>query len=121
MALEVIVYTVEARERAETPYPASDFHTQDYDEARKYAQDNRLLLIENTYEWADSQPVDDFAPMDWVITYGGNSNEVDDEPEVVDRFATEEEARGDLASLYSGDSEYRVRRWPEDAQYPDEG
>ena len=90
MALEVIVYTVEARERAETPYPASDFYTQDYDEARKFAADNRLLLIENTYEWSDSQLLEDYAPKNWAI--------VDEDGNVADRFATEEEAREDIAA-----------------------
>ena len=60
MALEVTVYTVEARNRADTPYPASEFYTQDYDEAQGYAQRERLIVIANTYEWADSEPLDDY-------------------------------------------------------------
>lgn len=57
MALEVTVYTLEAAKRDETPYPECDFHTQDYQEALAYAQRSQLMVIENTYEWADSGPV----------------------------------------------------------------
>jgi hypothetical protein len=60
MALEVHVYTVEARKRDETPYPACDYHTQDYEEAERYAAENKLMVIDNTYEWNDSEMVDDF-------------------------------------------------------------
>ena len=64
MALSVIVYTLEATRRDETPYPESDFSTQDYDEALAAAQDSHLMVIENTYEWQDSEPVSgaDFTP-----------------------------------------------------------
>lgn len=60
MALEVTVYTVEARKRDETPYPACDFYTFDYEEAKVYAQRERLIVIANEYEWADSEPLDDY-------------------------------------------------------------
>ena len=60
MALEVTVYTVEARKRDETPYPASDFATQDYEAAKRYAQQERLIVIANSYEWADSEPLEDY-------------------------------------------------------------
>ncbi len=38
------------------------FHTQDYQAAKAYAQANGLLVIANEYEWADSEPVDDYRP-----------------------------------------------------------
>ena len=60
MALEVTVYTVEARKRGETPYPASDFWTYDYEEAKEYAQCERLIVIANEYKWADSEPLEDY-------------------------------------------------------------
>jgi hypothetical protein len=58
--MDVHVYTLEARQRGETPYPECDFWTFDYDEAQEYAQAAKLLVIDNTYEWADSAPLDDF-------------------------------------------------------------
>jgi hypothetical protein len=36
------------------------FHTQDYEEAKQYARENRLRIIGNEYEWADSEDLDDF-------------------------------------------------------------
>ena len=60
MALDVTVYTVEARKRGETPYPACDFYTYDYQEAKAYAAQYRLRVIANEYEWADSELLDDY-------------------------------------------------------------
>lgn len=37
----------------------SDFTTRDFQEAQKYARQAGYLLIENTFEWADSAPVED--------------------------------------------------------------
>ncbi len=84
MALQVTVYTVEARNRQDTPYPASEFYSYDYEDAQGYAQKNRLLLIENTYEWADSNLLEDYAPKDWAVVEENGSE--------CDRFATEAEA-----------------------------
>ena len=107
------IYTFEARERKDTPYPHTDAWTRDYEEARRYAEENRLLLIENTYEWEDSQLLEDHAPKDWAITYGGTTKAIDDEPEVIERYATEDEAREDLARFYPGEKLYRVQNIPE--------
>ena len=41
-----------------------DFNTQDYDAAKEYAQRYRLLVIGNTYEWSDSEPLDDYTGGD---------------------------------------------------------
>lgn len=61
MSLQVTVYTVEAKEgSAQTPYPESEFHTQDYEEAQAYAQERKLRVIGNEYEWADSELLDDY-------------------------------------------------------------
>jgi hypothetical protein len=64
MALDVTVYTVEARKREETPYPATDFWTYDYEEAKAYAAREHLIVIANEYEWADSEPLDDYTEDD---------------------------------------------------------
>lgn len=103
MTLQVTVYTVEARKREDTEYPHTDFYTQDYEKAKRYAEDNRLLLIANTYEWADSELLEDYAPKDWAI--------VDNETgSVADRFPTEEEARADIAKC---PGLYTVKRIPD--------
>lgn len=60
--MDVHVYTVEAKNRADTPYPHSEFHTQNYDEALAYAEQARLMLIDNTYTFEDSELVKDFTP-----------------------------------------------------------
>jgi hypothetical protein len=60
MALEVTVYTLEAKRREDTPYPESDFYTYDYEEAKQRAAAARLIVIANEYEWADSEPLDDY-------------------------------------------------------------
>lgn len=62
--MDVHVYTVEAKKREETPYPASEYWTYNYDEAKGYAQQQNLIVIDNTYEWADSEPLDDFTKPD---------------------------------------------------------
>jgi hypothetical protein len=36
------------------------FSTQDYTEAKQYAAENRCLVIANEFEWAGSEPLDDF-------------------------------------------------------------
>lgn len=35
------------------------FTTQDFREAQRYARENNLKLIDNTFEWADSEVVED--------------------------------------------------------------
>jgi len=60
MALEVTVYTVEARKREDTAYPHTEFYTEDYEEAKGYAAEHRLMVIANSYEWADSEPLEDY-------------------------------------------------------------
>lgn len=42
--------------------PASDWTTQDADEAREYAQRNGYALIARQYEYADSELVADYRP-----------------------------------------------------------
>jgi hypothetical protein len=61
VTLKLDVYTLEAREgAAATPYPESEFWTMDYQEAQAEAQDKKLRVIGNTYEWADSELLDDY-------------------------------------------------------------
>ena len=62
--MDVHVYTLEARDRAATPYPESDYWTYDYAEAKERAQAARLMVIDNTYTFEDSESVDDFTGCD---------------------------------------------------------
>jgi len=89
--MDVIVYTFEARDRVNGHNPLPDYSTQDYEEAKRLAQENRLLLIENTYVFEDSQLLEDYAPKDWALVYDG------DTAQIADRFATKEAAEADLA------------------------
>lgn len=61
MALEVHVYTVTTQSGEPALYPACDFYTFDYEEAKGYAQEERLVVIDNTYEWSDSEVLDDYS------------------------------------------------------------
>ena len=55
--MEITVYTFYDADDAEV----GDRHrTQDYQEARKYAQQYQYKVIANTYEWAGQEEVDDF-------------------------------------------------------------
>jgi hypothetical protein len=56
--MTVTVYTFEDGDGDEY----GSFTTQDYAEAKAYAQDNRLCVIANEFEWADSHPLDDYTP-----------------------------------------------------------
>ena len=49
------------------------FSTQDFAEARRFAAENRLRVICNQYEFADSYEVDDFT--------GSDEGDSEDEPE----------------------------------------
>lgn len=62
MAGDIHVYTLEARNREETPAEHAEFETEDYQEARDRAYGAGLLVIDNTYTWSDSEMVDDFTP-----------------------------------------------------------
>ena len=62
--MDVHVYTLEARVRAATPYPESDYWTYDYTEAKERAAAARLMVIDNTYTFEDSEPLDDFTEPD---------------------------------------------------------
>lgn len=69
MSLDVHVYTVEARKAGPgpgvytepAPYPACEFWTFDYEEAQGYAQEEGLIVIDNSYEWSDSEMLDDYS------------------------------------------------------------
>lgn len=37
---------------------AGEFKTQNFEEARQYAQKNSLCVVENVYEWQEAIPVD---------------------------------------------------------------
>jgi hypothetical protein len=52
----ITVYTVEGRDGKEV----ESFSTQDYEEARTYAQQHSLRVIANEHEFSDSYPVDDY-------------------------------------------------------------
>lgn len=41
-------------------YEYGSFTTQDYREAKEYAQANRCKIIGNEFEWSESEPLDDF-------------------------------------------------------------
>jgi hypothetical protein len=56
--MTIIVYTFERKGEGKGGF---GFTTQDYQEAECYARENRLLLIENEFEWADSGLVRDFS------------------------------------------------------------
>lgn len=62
MALQVFIYTVEARKRDETPYPASELWWYEAKDADAYAKENRLRVIENEYTWEDSEMIGDYTP-----------------------------------------------------------
>lgn len=53
--MDIAVYTFEDRDGNE-----QGWQTQDYHEAETWASKNAMRVIENTYEWADSELVDDF-------------------------------------------------------------
>lgn len=53
--MEILVYTLEDKERNE-----QEFSTQDYSEARERAMKDNLRVICNEFEWSDSYMVDDF-------------------------------------------------------------
>ncbi|HYH82284.1 MAG TPA: hypothetical protein VEX86_20915 [Longimicrobium sp.] len=50
--------TVYSFEKAGDEY--GGFTTQDYREAKEYAAAHKLLIIANEFEWAESEPLDDF-------------------------------------------------------------
>lgn len=54
--MTIEVYTFETDGDA----PASDYRTQDINEARQYARQHRFSLIANQYEWADSELLEDY-------------------------------------------------------------
>lgn len=56
MAATVTVYSFEDNSGSEY----GSFTTQDYAEAKKYAADNKLLVVANEYEWQESHPLEDY-------------------------------------------------------------
>jgi hypothetical protein len=58
--MEVTVYTFRDAEG----YEYGVFYTQDYQEAKEYAQANGLKIIANTFEWAADEELDDFTGAD---------------------------------------------------------
>jgi len=55
---EIEVYTFEGTDDE----PASDWSTQDVEEARDYAKEYGYALIANSYVWEDSDLVEDHRP-----------------------------------------------------------
>jgi hypothetical protein len=55
--MTIEVYSFEDADGTEQGYT-----TQDYSEAKRYAQEYRLLIIANTFEWSEAEPVDDYRP-----------------------------------------------------------
>jgi len=53
---EIFVYTFEMSEGQD----AGSWSTQDYQEAQDYARKHGLRVISNTYEWQDSELLDDY-------------------------------------------------------------
>lgn len=58
--MDIHVYTLEGKNRSEIPPEADGFATEDYEEAKGRARECGLMVIDNTYEWADSEMIDDF-------------------------------------------------------------
>lgn len=57
MAGTLTVYTFEDSDGHE-----QSFETMDAAEARKHAQENKLLMIGNEYEWQEAVPLEDYRP-----------------------------------------------------------
>lgn len=55
------VFTFELPNKGTMPYPDAELWTRNYVEARSFAEKRGYLLIENTYEWADSELVQDYS------------------------------------------------------------
>lgn len=62
MAADISVYSFEDRDGNEY----GTFTTQDYQEAKAYAAENKLRVMENVYEWSEAIPVegDDYTGAD---------------------------------------------------------
>ena len=58
--MDLHVYTLSAKNQKETPYPESEFWSEDYEEAKSRAMEAHLMVIDNTYTWEDSEMIDDF-------------------------------------------------------------
>ena len=54
--MQLTVYTFDD----ESGPDANGWSTQDYDEAKRYAQDRNLQIIANNYEFVDSEPLEDY-------------------------------------------------------------
>jgi hypothetical protein len=62
---DLTVYTFEVPEGSSRTmdYPAAELWTLDYQEAQAYAQEKGYQLIENQYEWQDSNLLEDCTPV----------------------------------------------------------
>ena len=58
--MDVIVYTFEDSDRNEV---SGGFYTQNYAEAKAYGLSVGCRVIANTFQWADSEIVDDFTEV----------------------------------------------------------
>lgn len=56
--MTIEVYTFENADGDEWGF----FTTQELEEARSYARENKLRLIANTFEWTDSELLEDHTP-----------------------------------------------------------
>jgi hypothetical protein len=63
--MDITVYTFEAE--GDTPF--GEYRTQDYEEAKAYARQYGLVIVANTFEWVESERLDDYrdedAPPPW--------------------------------------------------------
>jgi magnesium-transporting ATPase (P-type) len=80
MASDIEIYTFEDADGN----PATDWHTQDYSEAHDHAAAHGYRLIANTYQWADSELIEDFtgsAPDDDDSDDDSDDSDDDEDPE----------------------------------------
>lgn len=57
--MDLTVYTFEDANGA-----ADSWTTMEYDDAKRYAYQWNLRIIANTYEWSDSEPLEDYTQSD---------------------------------------------------------
>lgn len=102
--MNISVYTFEDR------YGVSftDWHTQNYAEARAYAEQYRLRLIENEYVWEDSQLLEDYSPH----SFYSFDFETGVGPE--DRSETFEVDEAEAAEAFA--REHKLRLWLNDGE-----
>lgn len=107
MPASITIYTFENSEGEES----GCLTTQDYDEAKRYAQTNSLLVVSNEYVWDEAIPLDDYRPKDrWVVqtTDGYVWFEEDDFDSEEEAQACAIEIRTEMRKGESGVTDVRV-------------